>query len=104
MYSFVETIHFTRLVKNYLTDDEYAALQVSMIADPEVGTVIPGLRGVRKLRWRAAARGKRGGYRVIYFARRSAGIFWMLTMYPKSTRDNMPAHALRQIRQEIENE
>ena len=104
MYSFIETKLFTRLVQNYLADDEYAALQVSMIADPEVGTVIPGSRGVRKLRWRAAGRGKRGGYRVIYFVRRSEGIFWMLTMYPKSIRDNVPAHVLRQIRQEIENE
>lgn len=87
-----------------MTYDEYAALQASMVADPEVGTVIPGSGGVRKLRWRAAGRGKRGGYRVIYFDRRSEGIFWMLTMYPKSIRDNVPAHALRQIRQEIESE
>ena len=104
MYSFIETKLFTRLVQNYLADDEYAALQASMIADPEVGKVIPGSGGVRKLRWRAAGRGKSGGYRVIYFVRRSEGIFWMLTMYPKSIRDNVPAHALRQIRQEIENE
>ncbi len=104
MYSFIETKLFTRLVKNYLTDDEFAALQASMIADPGVGKVIPGSGGLRKLRWRAAGRGKRGGYRIIYFVRRSEGIFWMLTMYPKSIRDNVPAHALRQIRQEIENE
>ena len=104
MYSFIETNLFTRMVKNYLTDDEYAALQASMIADPEVGKVITGSGEVRKLRWRAAGRGKRGGYRVIYFVRRSEGNFWMLTMYPKSIRDNVPAHALRQIRQEIENE
>lgn len=104
MYSFIETNLFTLMVKNYLTDDEYAALQASMIADPEVGKVITGSGGVRKLRWRAAGRGKRGGYRVIYFVRRSEGNFWMLTMYPKSIRDNVPAHALRQIRQEIENE
>ena len=104
MYSFIETKLFTRLVKNYLTDDEYAALQASMVAVPEAGTVIPGSGGVRKLRWRAAGRGKRGGYRIIYFVRRSEGIFWMLTMYPKRIRDNVPAPALRKIRQEIENE
>ena len=54
MYSFIETKLFTRLVQHYLTDDEYAALQAFMAAEPEVGTVIPGSGGVRKLRWRAA--------------------------------------------------
>ncbi len=57
----------------------------------------------RKLRWRAPGRGKRGGYRVIYYARISQGVIWMLTMYPKNVAENIPAHVLRQIRREVEN-
>ena len=104
MYSFIETKLFTRLVQNYLTDDEYAALQAFMAADPEVGTVIPGSGGVRKLRWRAAGRGKRGGNRVIYCIRRSERVFWMLTMYPKNIKENVSPRILQQIRQEMEND
>lgn len=104
MFTFVETKLFTRLIEDYLDDDEYAALQASLLAHPETGVVIPGGGGIRKLRWRAAGRGKRGGYRVIYYLRRSEGVFWMLTMYPKNVRDNLPLHVLRQIRQEIEND
>jgi mRNA-degrading endonuclease RelE of RelBE toxin-antitoxin system len=57
-----------------------------------------------KLRWQALGRGKRGGYRVIYFARIEQGVIWMLTMYPKNVKENIPAHILREIRKEIENE
>jgi hypothetical protein len=47
-------------------------------------------------------RGKRGGYRVIYFARIKQGVIWMLTIYPKNVAENIPAHVLRQIRKEVE--
>lgn len=93
---------FTRLVAEYLSDDEYRELQKALIANPAAGDVVAGSGGLRKLRWRAAGRGKRGGYRVIYFARVAEGVIWMLTMYPKNVTENIPAHVLRQIRKEIE--
>jgi len=101
VFSFVETRLFTRLVQEYLSDDEYARLQRELIRDPEAGAVVRGSGGVRKLRWAAAGRGKRGGYRVIYFVRRLKGMIWMLTMYPKNIADAIPAHLLKRIREEI---
>ena len=59
--------------------------------------------GVRKLRWRATGRGKRGGYRIIYYLKRADGLIWMLTMSPKNVIEDIPPHVLRQIREEIEN-
>jgi hypothetical protein len=53
MFSFIETRLFTKLVVGYLSDEEYAALQVALMRDPEAGPVIPGSGGVRKLRWAA---------------------------------------------------
>jgi len=35
MISFVETRLFTRLVQEYLSDDEYGALQQALLQDPE---------------------------------------------------------------------
>jgi len=102
VFSFIETKLFTRLVQEYLSDDEYRALQTLLIEQPDAGAVIPGTGGVRKLRWRAPGRGKRGGYRVVYFARVERGVIWMLTMYPKNVKDDIPAHVLRQIREEVE--
>ncbi len=104
MFSFIETKLFTRLVQEYLTDDDYWKLQSLLIERPDAGNVVPGSGGVRKLRWRAPGKGKRGGYRVIYFAKIEQGVIWMLTMYPKNVKENIPAHVLRDIRKEIENE
>jgi hypothetical protein len=61
-----------------------------------------GTGGLRKLRWRAPGRGKRGGYRVIDFVRLAQGHIWMLTIYPKNVAESIPAHILRQIRKEID--
>lgn len=102
MYSFIETKLFTRLVGEYLSDDEYRELQNALIGNPEAGDIVPGSGGVRKLRWRAAGRGKRGGYRVIYFAKLAQRVIWMLTMYSKNVAENIPVHVLRQIRKEVE--
>jgi len=102
MFSFVETRLFTKLVVEYLTDQEYGALQEALMRDPDVGPVIPGSGGIRKIRWAAQGRGKRGGYRIIYYVKRTHGVIWMLTLYPKNVAENIPTHVLRQIRKEIE--
>jgi hypothetical protein len=102
MISFVETKLFTRLVQQYLSDDEYSELQQALGANPEAGVIIPGSGGVRKLRWGVAGRGKRGGIRVIYFLRTRHGQIWMLTLYAKNVAENISAHVLKQIKDEID--
>jgi mRNA-degrading endonuclease RelE of RelBE toxin-antitoxin system len=92
------------LVTQYLSDELYTELQLALINNPELGPVIAGTGGVRKLRWAAPGRGKRGGYRVIYYVRRPKGVIWMLTMYPKNVADSIPAHVLREIREELGDE
>lgn len=61
MFTFIKTRLFIRLIQEYLADDEYRELQTTLMNTPDVGDVIPNSGGVRKLRWRAAGRGKRGG-------------------------------------------
>ena len=104
MFSFIETRLFTRLVRDYLSDDEYRQVQLELIQNPEIGAVVRGSGGVRKLRWGATGRGKRGGYRIIYFIHRPKDVIWMLTIYPKNVHDTIPSNVLKQIRQEIESE
>lgn len=100
--TFIETTLFTRLVQDYLTDDEYAELQGFLAAYPEAGDLIQGSGGVRKLRWRMKGSGKRGGLRVIYYLRTHMGEIWLLTLYSKTVRETIPTHVLRAIREAIE--
>lgn len=104
MFTFVETPLFTRLVTEYLSDEEYGKLRATLSDNPEAGAVISGSGGVRKLRWALHGRGKRGGLRVIYYLRSRQGVIWMLTLYPKNVAEKIPSHVLRKIREEIEDD
>jgi mRNA-degrading endonuclease RelE of RelBE toxin-antitoxin system len=98
---FIETSIFTKLIYTYLTDDEYLGLQIFLLKHPEEGNIVPGSGGVRKLRWGIAGKGKRGGVRVIYYFKKRNSEIWMLTIYGKSEIENIPAHILRQIAEEV---
>lgn len=102
MLTFVETRLFTQLVQNYLSDDEYSALQAALVANPEAGDVVRGSGGVRKLRWGLGSRGKRGGVRVIYYLRLRQGQIWMLTMYAKNEAATIPGPVLKKIKEELD--
>lgn len=93
---------FSKLVQEYLSDEEYRALQQALISNPEAGSVIRGSGGIRKLRWAGSGRGKRGGYRVIYYLANLRGTIWLLTMYPKNVQETIPVSMLKEIREEIE--
>lgn len=97
MFTFIESSIFERLRPSYLTDLEYATLQQYMMSRPEAGDVVRGTGGVRKLRWGAGGKGKRGGIRVIYYVRYRPNEFWMLSVYSKSQLDTLPDHILRQL-------
>lgn len=101
---FIETSLFTRQVKEYLSDDEYAGLQGYLVLHPDAGSIVPGSGGVRKLRWHQAGHGKRGGLRVIYYWQKRDDEIWLLTLYSKSETVNLPAHLLKQIIEEFNND
>jgi mRNA-degrading endonuclease RelE of RelBE toxin-antitoxin system len=102
MFLFIETPLFMRISGRYLDDDEYAKLQHELNEHPESGVVVPGSGGVRKMRWVSSGRGKQGGLRVIYHLRRKQNEIWMLTIYGKNVRENIPAHVLKQMKEAIE--
>jgi hypothetical protein len=59
---FVETKLFSQLVKEYLSDDDYAKLQECIMLNPEAGKIIRGSGGVRKIRWSRGGMGKSGAH------------------------------------------
>lgn len=99
---FIEAPLFTRRVHDYLSDDEYSALQWALAMRPQAGKVVPGSGGIRKLRWAGKGHGKRGGLRVIYYWRDRQGEIWLLTIYAKNEAEDLPLHVLKALRKEIE--
>ncbi len=104
VFTFIESPAFERVRAVYIDDDEYAELQQFMMNSPEAGSVVRGSGGVRKLRWRREGMGKRGGLRVIYFARYQPDEFWMLALYAKSKQGNAPAHILKKLKEAFQHE
>ena len=102
MLVFIETKLFTQLVKKYLSDDEYRELQQYIMKNPEVGNIVRGSGGIRKLRWAREGRGKSGGIRTIYYWAKARDQVYMLTIYSKSEKENIDKKTLAQIAKELE--
>ena len=102
MFTFIETRLFSRIVGGYLSDEEYGAMQSRLAANAELGSVVPGTGGVRKLRWSQPGRGNRGGVRVIYYVKRADRVIWMLTIHAKNEAGNVAPNVLRAIKEEID--
>lgn len=75
-----------------------------LLASPEVGRVIKGTGGVRKMRFALPGRGKRGGVRVLYVYRDHEQRIFFLLGYPKNVRETLTQsekNALKQWVQEL---
>jgi hypothetical protein len=92
---FVETSVFTVSLHRYLGDETYRALQLSLLLRPEQGPVISGGAGLRKLRWAAPGRGKRGGVRLIYYWEPKSETFYMLYLYAKNEQGDLTSAQLK---------
>ncbi|OQS28260.1 transcriptional regulator [Chromobacterium haemolyticum] len=102
MYTLAETSIFTRYVADYWSEEERSDFFVWLVNNPTAGAVIPGSGGCRKVRWSSEGQGKRGGVRVIYYNLLDDGTIWLLTIYGKNVREDIPAHILRAIKETID--
>jgi hypothetical protein len=96
---FVETSVFTRRITEAMSDDEYRLLQEALLRRPAHGDLIKDSGGLRKLRWGAEGRGKRGSLRVIYYWHAGRELFLMLFVYSKSDQKDLTAAQRRVLAQ-----
>lgn len=99
---FIEFPHFAKNLPELGTDEEYMEFQLHLMDHPEAGAVIPGSGGLRKLRWGARGRGKRGGLRIIYYYVTAEGQILLLHLYAKNEMEDLPPSAIKELKQCVE--
>ena len=101
---FIETSFFTKRLVETLPDEEYRQFQTALALDPELGDLIPGSDGIRKVRWNLPDTGKKGGIRVIYYWAVSRDQIYLLLLYKKTVKENIDPDQLEILRQLVKGE
>lgn len=89
MFTVIETPIFQRQASHVWSQDERHAFIDWIAQNSNVGVVIPGAEGARKVRWALQGKGKRGGARVIYFNLNEDEVVLLVAVYAKSDQANL---------------
>ena len=100
----IETSTFTRQITALLGDEDYAAFQSRLTANPGLGARIKGGGGIRKIRVAVGSRGKRGGARVIYYWAVRKDLILLLFAYPKSVSADLTPKQVAQLAKVVKEE
>ena len=88
--TFIETTVFTRQWQALgLTEDDLEELQRQIMENPQVGKVIQGTGGIRKMRFTLPGKGKRGGSRVCYVDFVLYETVYLMTAYGKGEKTDL---------------
>lgn len=98
----IETSMFTRRIKELMSDDDYKDLQEALVNRPDMGAIIQGTGGLRKVRWKLEGRGKSGGIRAIYYWVTADEHIYMLLAYPKNEQDNLTPEQKKALKTIVE--
>jgi hypothetical protein len=98
----LESPIFQRLWPLYWNEDERGEFAAHISANPDEGVIVRGSGGVRKVRWSRAGTGKSGGVRIVYLLRTEREEVYLLTLFSKSEKENIPLAVLKEIRRALE--
>jgi hypothetical protein len=93
----VEVDPFPARAARLWDEDEKNAFIDFIARNPKAGDVVPGTGGIRKVRWAASGRGKRGGARVIYYFHDETAPLFLLTAYAKAERADLSPEEKRRV-------
>ena len=99
-----QTAVFQKYAEDIWSADELDRFVDWIALNPLAGDVIPGSGGLRKVRWGASGRGKRGGARVIYYNQLNDGTVWLLMAFTKAMFDDLPLSIVRELKNAVHKE
>ena len=100
----IETSTFTKQITALLTDEEYSEFQSRLSVNPQLGALIKGGGGIRKVRVAVGARGKSGGARVIYYWALRQNVILLLYAYPKNVKANLTPRQITELAKVVKEE
>lgn len=97
--TFIELSGFSKRRTDLINDDSFRELQTALIINPELGDLIIGTGGFRKLRWSREGMGKRGGVRIIYYnLSQRSGRLYLAMIYSKNEAENLTAQQKQMLK------
>jgi hypothetical protein len=87
-----------------LTDEEYGGFQSRLAANPQLGVLIKGGGGIRKIRVAVGSRGQSGGARVIYYWAVRRDLIFLLYAYPKNVTADLTPKQISQLAKVVKGE
>ncbi len=97
----IEVGDFSADAAEILSVDELDGLKQELACLRQLGSVIEGTGGLRKIRYGAKGKGKRGGARVLYYYGGDHMPIFLIAIYPKSEQENISAAKKKAIKKLI---
>lgn len=101
---FVRFPAFEKSAAGLLSEAEILELERQLLVQPDAGDLIPGGRGLRKLRRPMKGRGKRGGARVVYYHVKAGHLILLIFAYAKNAQEDLDRRQLQLLAQLVKSE
>lgn len=88
--TFIQTNEFSRnWAELGLYDEDLRKLELELLKNPQIGVVVRGTGGLRKMRFSFPNQGKSGSARVCYIDFVMQEVIYLITAYSKKVKDNL---------------
>ena len=104
---FQTTSIFEKRISKLLDEDEYAKMRQALADNPNLGVVMRGTAGIRKMRWAVGNKGKSGGARIIYYWHKPEikdDEIYLLFTFLKNEQENLTGKQKSELKKFIESE
>lgn len=86
------------LRKRRLLQKDFDNFVRQLAEHPEIGAIIPGTSGVRKIRLKSASKGKRGSFRICYYFLAADNEIYLIQIYAKNVQEDITVQEKKNLK------
>ena len=99
----IQTSGFAKKIDRLIAErkvvaSDFEALKICLVKDPELGDLISGTGGIRKVRLKSSTKGKSGGFRVCYFDDPEQEEIFLMQIYAKNEQANISPDEKKELK------